>query len=332
LAPRLPPVFPAVRAQPFHLSLSSEFNVMSPPPAPHRFGRAAAALRRRLRRSMLALTSRLPDRAQGALFHPRIRAVAGHVPVLRNVYLGCLRTHPFDLHYGTDTSGLVHPDDYGAHASDANCLKPYIGLQPSIIRQALVTLGQTRDYAFVDFGCGKGRPMIVASEFPFRTIVGFDINHDLVEIANRNAARVARRHPQRAPLHALRADVREAMLPAGKLVIFLYNPFSGPLMAALFDRIEAGLRSDIEHPFIVAYNPVSGALFDRSAALTRWFAQDFPYDAAEVGYGPETREVVVVWQSVRGARPCNFPGRRQAIEVSGETARLRDLPAAPRED
>ncbi|WP_321910691.1 MULTISPECIES: class I SAM-dependent methyltransferase [unclassified Paraburkholderia] len=272
------------------------------------------ALGRALKQPLLNAVARLPDGVQRAMFISPIRRIFIRVPVLRAVYSGCLRRHPIDLQYGTDTSGLVDSNALQRDARLAGQLRPYMGSQPSIIRRALDTLGEIGGYTFVDIGCGKGRPMIVASEYPFALALGYDISADLVRTANANAVVMARRFPQRPPIRALHANVADLQVPSGKVVVFLFNPFGPELMASLLEKLEAGLSSGaIQHLFIVYDNPVCSEIFDRSQLLQRWFAGVFPYDHGEVGFGPEDHENVVVWQSVSGARAAIFADRNRRI-------------------
>lgn len=268
-----------------------------------------------LKRTLLNVVARLPDRVQRAMFAPPIRRVCTRVPLLRAVYSGCLRRHPIDLEYGTDTSGLVDaPTQRDARFAGQLC--PYMGSQPTIIRRALDTLGNVTGYTFVDIGCGKGRPLIVASEYSFALALGYDISANLVRVANANAMKIAQRFPYRPPMRAFAQGVSELQLPAGHVAVFLFNPFGPDLMATLLDKLEAGLASgEIQHLFVIYDNPVCGAVFDRSTYLQRWFAGVFAYDRREVGYGPEIEESVVIWQSRRGARPDVFMDRARRIAV-----------------
>jgi SAM-dependent methyltransferase len=263
---------------------------------------------------------------QRAMFTPPIRRICIRVPVLRAVYSGCLRRHPIDLQYGTDTSGFVDPLALQHDASLVSQLRPYMGSQPTIIRRALDALGDITGYTFIDIGCGKGRPMIVASEYPFALALGYDISADLVRTANANAVVMARRYPQRPPIRALHANVSDLQFPSGNVVVFMFNPFGPELMASLLEKIEAALASGaLEHLFIVYDNPVCGEVFDGSRDLKRWFAEGFAYDHNEVGFGPEERENVVIWQSVRGARPDVFPDRNRRITTKDRlSASLED--------
>lgn len=272
------------------------------------------ALRRSLKQPLLNAVAKLPDGVQRAMLAPRLRRICIRVPLLRAVYSGCLRRHPFDLQYGIDTSGLVDAQALQDDASLAAQLSPYMGSQPTIIRRALDTLCDIAGYTFIDIGCGKGRPLVVASEYPFAGILGYDISADLVKTANANAAEIARRFPQRPAIRAVTANIVDLALPSGKLVVFMFNPFGPELMASLLARLEAGLASGaIEHLFVVYDNPVCGDVFDGSAYLKRWFAQTFAYDRDELGFGPEVEEGVVIWQSARDARPDAFANRDRPI-------------------
>lgn len=271
-------------------------------------------LRRTLKQPFLNVMARLPDRVQRAMFTPRMRRICIHLPVLRAVYSGCLRRHPIDLQYGTDTSGIVDAFVLQRDGRLVHELNPYMGSQPTIIRRALDTLGDIDGYTFIDIGCGKGRPLIVASEYPFAQVLGYDISEDLVKTANTNGAAIARRFPARPPIRAVNANVANMAAPSGKVVVFMFNPFGPDLMATLLRKLEAGLASGvIQHLFVVYDNPVCGALFDDSTCLRRWFATVFPYDPHELGFGPEVEDSVVIWQSVRGARPDAFTSRNRRI-------------------
>ncbi len=267
-------------------------------------------LRQTIGRPLLKAVAQLPEPIQRAMWAPQVRRICIRLPLVRAVYTvcrdysGCLRRHPFDAQYGIDTSGLVFPFELQANSQHVDQLNGYMGSQPSIIRRALDALGPIDGYTFVDIGCGKGRPMIVASEYPFDAVLGYDINTDLVATANANAAAIGQRFPDRPPIRATTADVADLVLPNGKVVIFLFNPFGPELISALIRKLEKALSDrTITHLFAVYYHPVSGDIFDGAAALRRWYAATLPYDEHEIGFGPLESEGVVIWQSIRGARP-----------------------------
>ena len=187
----------------------------------------------------------------------------------------------------------------------------YIASQPSIIRQALATIPNPQHCHFLDLGCGKGRALLVATEFRFAAIIGVDLSPTLSRTARRNADVFSRVHPDRTPIAVVTCDALAYELPAEKLVIFLYNPFHRPLIVQLLHRIESSLQAIRRELYIVYYNPVWADVFDASAALERRFAAQLPYDQSEIGYGPDESDVVVVWQN-RGNSHRRPPGPHTA--------------------
>jgi len=63
----------------------------------------------------------------------------------------------------------------------------YIPVTPDQCRQALSALAVPYEkFTFIDFGCGKGRAMLLAAERPFRRLIGIDFSHELLMVARRN--------------------------------------------------------------------------------------------------------------------------------------------------
>ena len=106
---------------------------------------------------------------------------------------GWHRVHPFDRFYGTDTSGYVGVEQLPEGTSGACHAMAYAGSQPSVVRAALRCLPAAKDYSFIDLGCGKGRALLVASELPFKALMGVELNSGLARIAERNATIIKQR-------------------------------------------------------------------------------------------------------------------------------------------
>ncbi|WP_156528846.1 class I SAM-dependent methyltransferase [Caballeronia udeis] len=236
------------------------------------------------------------------LFIPHIRKFARHVPVLKVVYTGCYRTHPIDTALGTDTGGIEPPESIFGDDNDAGNL-PYMGSQPSTIRFALQQLGDLHDHTFIDIGCGKGRPMIVATEFSFLEVTGFDLAPRLVDIANHNAQIVGRRYPERVPMRAFATDALAVDFPSGKLVVYLFNPFGNQTMTRLLAKlVTAHERGTIEAFAVIYLNPVCAEVFDSSPLLERRYCGTVPYADDEIGYDEGTCQQVSIWSSTPRTR------------------------------
>jgi SAM-dependent methyltransferase len=254
-------------------------------------------LKRRIKWPLIAVVSRLPDGVQTMLFTPWIRRFGERIPALNAVYTGCYRTHPIDRQLGTNTGGIYPPEAIEGLGPGAGNL-PYMGSQPSIVRRALREIGDVRNKRFIDIGCGKGRPMLVATEFPFREVLGCDLAEPLVEVANANATIIARRFPQRTAMRAYAQNALDMQLPAGELVVFLFNPFGAAIMTQLLRKLEADLDARrLTHLTVVYIYPICAHVFDGSSRMKRHFFESVPYAADEIGYGTEARHDVVIWKS-----------------------------------
>ena len=165
--------------------------------------------------------------------------------------------HPFDLAHGVDTSGLVpaanlvtgHPNDEHVTA--------YYGVAPSLLRTLISQWRETPpphpigDYTFIDFGAGKGRALLVASELPFREIIGIELNPELAAIAEKNLDLWNEAHasdptaPRVAPTRLLHQDALTIVIPATPCVAFLFHPFEAPVLRSLLRRIETQLARQL---------------------------------------------------------------------------------------
>ena len=176
------------------------------------------------------------------------------------------------------------------------------------MRAGLASLPDREHYAFVDLGCGKGRALMVASEFPFLRLFGVEIAPQLADVARRNAAVIAQRNPRRTPIEIQLGDATAVRPPAERVVYFMYHPFRRALVRALVENIERQLGQGLQHAFFVYYNPVHGDVLDRSPQFSRWQAGTIPYAPEELGFGPDLSDTLVIWQTL----PARYPAQPHA--------------------
>lgn len=210
--------------------------------------------------------------------------------------------HPIDRRYGIETSGrvrrfLIRTGDAAADRSNVG----YVGSQPSIVRHCLGLLPDLRGGAFFDLGCGKGRILAVATEYPFAAITGIELSALVSRIAARNCARVAARHPDRTRAQVIHGDASRPVLPqSGTVVLYLYNPFHGDVTAALIDNLTRDLQA---RPglklWVIYYNPAQAALFDAAPMFARFYAAKHAFSDEERASSPFGNDFdsVAIWQS-----------------------------------
>jgi SAM-dependent methyltransferase len=97
----------------------------------------------------------------------------------------------FDASLGVETSRPVEPWEVG-EADDTTLVNNarYSPTPVRTIRQAISAAAvRCEDTSFVDFGCGKGRVLLVAATYPFRRVIGVEFSNDLCETAGENVER-----------------------------------------------------------------------------------------------------------------------------------------------
>src|SRR5918996_1296859 len=109
--------------------------------------------------------------------------------VLRNV-VGQARCRVFDWQHRVDTCGSSKLADLTIVGENTSHGGPYYASHPKFLFELLSSLDiDYPSYTFVDIGSGKGRVLLIASEFPFAEIIGVEFAKELHEIAAQNIRR-----------------------------------------------------------------------------------------------------------------------------------------------
>ena len=144
-------------------------------------------------------------------------------------------SHPFDEATGMDTAGLIHGSALATgHPHDLYSVT-YYGTAPSLFQAVIEQWGGTpAGTTFIDIGCGKGRVVLLASELGFAECVGVELNPGLAAIARANIAKWDR---AKSPIRIECADATTLQFPAGRCLVYLFNPFTGKVLEKLLDHI-----------------------------------------------------------------------------------------------
>lgn len=149
--------------------------------------------------------------------------------------------NPIDEKYGTDTGGLHEIGSLDViGVAGAGSATRYEPSGRGMVQVALERLGiDFRDYSFIDFGSGKGRVLIVAAGYPFKSVIGIEFSRELHEIAERNIALLPAEAVCAGSLKAVHGDAAAFELPRDNLVCYFYNPFRPPVITEVARRLAA---------------------------------------------------------------------------------------------
>jgi len=129
----------------------------------------------------------------------------------------------------------------------------YEPISPVVLRHLLRQIDVGRYPQFVDYGSGKGRSLLIASEFPFRSIRGVEFSPELHEVALRNIKSYS--HPARIcpDIESHLGDAAEFAPQEVPTLHFFYSPFRQSVMQAVCDNISQSLSSNPRDSLIVFY-------------------------------------------------------------------------------
>jgi SAM-dependent methyltransferase len=125
------------------------------------------------------------------------------------------------------------------------------------------------DFTFLDLGSGKGRTLLMASDYPFRRIVGVELLPSLHAIAQENLAKYKSESQRCFALESVCADATVFPLPEDLLVIFLFNPFPESGMWQVMRNLERSLHAYPRPAYVVYHNALIEYVLAESAALRK---------------------------------------------------------------
>jgi SAM-dependent methyltransferase len=152
---------------------------------------------------------------------------------------------------GADTAGLIPIETL---VEDWRGCHDYFPTPYAELKTMLASLRPGPDDVFVDIGAGKGRALAIAAGFPFARIVGVEISPSLCASARELVARASGGFVCRN-IEIVEADAGAFAIPADATFLYLYNPFHGARLEALFDAIGASLADHPRRLTIIYNNP-----------------------------------------------------------------------------
>jgi predicted RNA methylase len=170
--------------------------------------------------------------------------------------LSAVEERLFDLRYGTDTVTFAKAESLtieGPHRDDGT------GYQPSRIRpfrRLMSALRPPAGSAFVDFGCGKGRLLLLAADYGFQRITGVEFAKELANIASDNLARYQRKKSIRGDIRIIQEDAVDYRIQDDDNFFFMFNPFAASLVEQIARNVAQSVTRASRQVFIIYSNPL----------------------------------------------------------------------------
>jgi hypothetical protein len=151
---------------------------------------------------------------------------------------------------------------------------PYQPTEAALFREMLEALREQtyadfHDFVFIDLGSGKGRTLLMASDYPFRHIVGVELLPALHQAALDNLSKYRSASQKCFALEAICGDATEFSFPPEPMVLYLFNPFPESGLRRAITNLEQSLRDHPRVAYVLYHNPLLEPVLSESAAFSK---------------------------------------------------------------
>ena len=152
---------------------------------------------------------------------------------------------------------------------------PYQPTEPALFREMIESLMQLTpkinlsEFTFIDIGSGKGRALLMASQYPFQRILGIELLPELHRVAKENISKYKSDSQRCFVIDCVLADASEFDLPAEPTVLYLFNPLPESELVRMINRLEASLRQNPRPIFVIYHNPLLAYVLTKNALFTK---------------------------------------------------------------
>ena len=171
-----------------------------------------------------------------------------------------------DLDGWTYLSDLEIPSSNWIHGNN------YAPIEPARFHAILASLPlKFEDFVFVDFGSGKGRALLMASQFPFKRVVGIEFSPELHAAALANLARYRGFKRRCESVESLCMDFLEFQLHPEPSVLFFFDPCDQSVLAKILTMISQSFEANPRELYVIYVAPTAAKerLLDSAACLRK---------------------------------------------------------------
>jgi hypothetical protein len=168
----------------------------------------------------------------------------------------------FDFRYGVQTAPEIPLRNLAIDSPNAALGVKYAATEPRYFNLILDEWGlDYSKFTFIDFGAGMGRVLLMASERPFRKIIGVEFARELITIAENNLRSYSPRRRQCHDVELVAADATDFNPPVEPSIFYFFNPFDRKIFVKVIANLERSLRHHPREAYVLYANPEHNDIF-----------------------------------------------------------------------
>lgn len=197
------------------------------------------------------------------------------------VGLSFVEDYLFDWRYRTDTVRRVDMKSLEFSAENKVNSSIYGATKARPFLKLMEDLKLPKESTFVDFGSGKGRALMLASQAGFKKVIGVEFSPELCQIARDNLKKFTAKSGHGHQVQIIEADATRFPITPDQQVFYMFNPFNAKIVGEVVRNIGQSLASHPRPAWLVYLAPV------HSAAVTQTGV--FRHEEARQIYGADYR-------------------------------------------
>jgi SAM-dependent methyltransferase len=136
-------------------------------------------------------------------------------------------------------------------------LSPYQPTDPAVFHEMMASLPiKFEQFKFADLGSGKGRTLLMASDYPFRNIVGVELLPELHAIAKENLSCYKSESQRCFALETVCGDATEFEFSDDPVVLYLFNPLPESGLKRVMKNLQLNLRLHPRTVYVLYHDPL----------------------------------------------------------------------------
>jgi SAM-dependent methyltransferase len=171
----------------------------------------------------------------------------------------------FDLKHGLDTQTPIPIRDLEIWEPAAQYAVHYEGAAIPLVHRILRHLRTDLSrFTFIDLGSGKGRVLLIAAQYCFKSVIGLEFSKTLHDIAQANLSNFVKQGLTQTPPTSINMDAGEFDFSQfTDKVVFCNNPFTATLALRILENYELSLRKTGHEGILIYLSPIAPAVKKR---------------------------------------------------------------------
>ncbi|RJO61063.1 class I SAM-dependent methyltransferase [candidate division WS5 bacterium] len=175
----------------------------------------------------------------------------------------------FDFKYGTDTVRHVELRSLEINSENLSRGHRYALTPEKAFIKLMAKIKFPVNSVFVDLGCGKGKILLLASQFGFSRVVGIEFSKSLCECARNNISVYGAKKTLNSTLEVVHSDVVDYEIKDDENVFYLFNPFDDTVLSNVLGNIIKSVEKAPRKVYLIYYIPYHGNIIEQCGNFKR---------------------------------------------------------------